>query len=175
MNCNVKLLILIVFISVVGCVSSQPAADNYSRVARRINQRIRNEIPIGVSGFGAMIPNQIHAYSMLFDYNRPISVELARKHVLRMVQIILDDFNSDISIQEYLENRPFTAKNVSFMIFIDKWDQFQPPENFVSVISFIYGKITYEQYDTTKGELILLFSETYEEALERAIPFKSST
>lgn len=162
---NYKILSFLLVIT--SCSSSHPASDNYSRVARSANVQIRNEMPVAVSGFGAMIPNQIHAYSMIFHLPNAISIEQGRDYVLRMVQIVLDKFNSDSSVQDYLENRPFALNNVCFSIFVNNWDEFEPPRNHISFISFSFGKITYEQYDTTKGELILLLSETYEEALQK--------
>lgn len=170
-----KYLMLVILFFITSCVGSSPEFSNYHRVAGFANKQIRKEIPVTDDGPGAMIPEKIHAYSTIFHIHAPISIELARFYTLRMVEIVLENFNADPAIQEYLEVRPFTSKNVSISIFSDSWGEYQAPESYTDFISFSFGKLSYHRYNRETDKFELLFSETYEEALAKCPSFKQST
>ncbi len=158
-----------------SCMAVSPESANYRRVAGVVNKQIREEIPLSDDGPGAMIPDKIHAYTTIFHHDGPIPITLARCYALRMTQIVLDKFNSDQSIQGYLESRPFTIKNVSFAIFSNSRHEIEAPENYTDFVSFSFGEISYDRYDKNLGKTTLIFSETYEEALQRCSSINQST
>ncbi len=170
-NDPMKFCVLFLVLLISGCVVSSPISSNYDRLAGSVNKKIRREIPVVVSGFGAMIPKQIHAYAMDFKHEGPISIDLGRCYVLRISQIALDAFNSDDAIQEHLENRPFTVNNLSFAICSSSWMDYSAPFEFVDRIGFSNGTIFYKRYDHVTEKFVILFTETYEEALQKCPSF----
>lgn len=167
-----KLLMFLVVIFATSCAHVSPEVVNYYRVAHVVNAQIRQIIPVVDEGPGAMIPDKIHAYSTIFRHKGPISIELSRLFVLRMSSIALSEFNSDPSIQPYLKNTPFTIDNLAFSIYSSSWMEFDAPDTCVDCVAFSFGKIFYKRHNLETDKFELLFSETYEEALEKCPSFK---
>lgn len=174
-NKFMKLLTLLLFIFASSCSARSPEVSNYYRVANIVNKQVRREIPVTDDGPGAMIPDKIHAYSTIFHHEGPISIEQSRRFVLRIAQISLSKFNEDSAIQPYLESAPFTINNLAFSIYSSSWMVFDAPEDFVDCVAFSFGKIHYKRHDLESDQFIILFSENYEEALEKCPSFKPTT
>ncbi len=150
-----------------SCTTLSPTSREFYRVAGKANSRITKAIPVRSGGVGGMLPNKIRKYDGTFYFSEPMTIEQGRKFVLRAAQIALDTFNSDQAVQEYLEDVPFTEKNLMVFIFVNPKENCVIDPTAVYLACLVNGKLIYESKNYGQNTYLKIFEETYEEALQR--------
>ncbi len=142
---------------------------DYERLADKVTNQTAKRLLIeknlhcvGISG-GMM--GLIQRMGMVFDYNKSVSLEEARRLAVYAMGKYRKDINASKEIRPYLIEYPFPIDRLKISISFYKDDSLsQVDADQISTI-FLFGDIV--QYCLpSKGESIVLHQETYEEALK---------
>lgn len=158
-----RILITLTSIIIISCSTLSPKGENYYRVAGKANKILTQYLPLESWGSGAMMPKKIESYVGIFNAKSPITTEEARIILIQSSFLILQQFNSDIKIQEFLIKRPFDKDNILLSIYY-----FNPNSNAKMSVTLVNGKLYFDQIDFSTGTNTTLLEETYEEAVKKA-------
>jgi hypothetical protein len=158
-----KMISIIICIIITACAPKNPKIDNYYRVASKVNRELKTSLMLESWGIGGMMPIKIEAFNGFFTYPKALNNGEARVITLLATDIILDLFNTDKYIQEYLSTQPFSVKNLLFSIYY-----FNPDENLNMAVTVANETLYFDRVDSTTFKHTLIFKETYEEAVEKA-------
>ncbi len=171
MKSSIKPLLLLLSCVVITSTACFHTRREDFRIADEIvaqnDQRIQNE---GFEPFltGGSYRNTIRFISQGYNSNtlQFMSVDEARFFIVKQVQEFVEPFNEEKRIRMYLQNFPFTSKNVELIFSFE--DAGNPPKSrlppTLALVSCIKGKIRYSIWDEKKDNFQLIHSESYEEA-----------
>ena len=114
---------------------------------------------------GAMMDN-IEMLAVSFEYDQEVTQEQARQLLIVAAEEYLRAINQNEEIRPYLDQYPFTAKNVKICIYFHKPDRSQVNEGKIWAIDAMNAEVIYRIVNS-EGKLIgETITETYEEALK---------
>jgi len=116
-------------------------------------------------GGGGFLRN-VEKIILNFQISQPMNVPEARSLIINCEEDLLKRFNKDTKIRPYLNNYPFTEKNIEFGISTDLQDSL--PSKPIAMVFSANGSIYYQSYDRKKRKFNDLHEETYQEALKLA-------
>lgn len=167
-------LFIIISLLLSACNSSSNTykQPEYIKIADRITfatvKKIQKEKKLILIGSGGSMMFNVKEVSLHFVCNEPYNMTQARKLLLDITEQLLFAFNTDQSIQPYLSNTPFDAKNVHIIIsFIDKKNR----SHFIDSIdsaSICNDILSYNKYNSEKNVPETFFEEHYNEAIQKA-------
>ncbi|CDR34241.1 hypothetical protein [Criblamydia sequanensis] len=120
-------------------------------------------------GSGGSLMYNVKKLSMEFQHKGILNKNELRKLLIELTDLFLEEINNNEEIRPYLENYPFTPKNIDITIYIrDSQNQrvFYPN---LCVASSLYGKLLFHTNDEANpiAPFYTTEEETYEEALEK--------
>ena len=110
--------------------------------------------------------HDIRMMAMSFDYYQEVDLQTARELIVYALKEYLSDINTNKEVKPYLQNYPFTAKNVEIRIWISKPDRSTPSPGKIQYMSAINGILDYYTREENQHSRKTICEETYEEALE---------
>lgn len=172
---NKTLFCLFILISFICCNLNKPK-DSYKLSKKEIlSDEILKKAAIELMaktglqpcGTGAQMLDQIKMLALSFYYKKPLQIHEARALLIKSVDVLVDAVNADERIRPYLNNYPFTPKNVEIRIFLRRHDSFDVPPGELSAVSAITGIFEYEIDNPQTKLFTTILSETYEEAKKK--------
>ena len=171
---QITALILTLFIST-GFMSNnkneyQPSKGKQllNTIVANTTKIIKDKYSLKPSGVGVAMPGgPIQEITLCFDTKYPYTKEQLRELLIKSSQELLNQVKDNDEIQEFLNERPFTIKNVEIIIFNHDKDGSVLKDPQISVARISQGQLIYRTNDPEdsfkyKNE----FEETYEEALQ---------
>jgi len=166
-------VLLIFFIS--GCIKNDTRIDYSSNVKSQLANEISNRVALQLKkeqdlypcGFGGGMMNQIRMLALSFNYYKPVEIEQARELLFSAGSLLLKTVNENEKIRPYLDTYPFQPKNIEIRIFLKAADKFAIEDEKLCGISMLDGILEYEIHDPKTKKLTTIYSETYEEAMEK--------
>ncbi|KPK33084.1 MAG: hypothetical protein AMS24_02190 [Chlamydiae bacterium SM23_39] len=125
-------------------------------------KKLKKEKNLFCIGFGGFGKEKIKISSLSFTHGEPCNIDKARELLVYAIELFLNEFNSFKKIHPYLENYPFTNKNVEVRIFFENKKR-NTISSYISVVSLTRGKIFYKIDEN--NSLITVYEEPYERAL----------
>lgn len=120
-----------------------------------------------LEGFGGAFMDDIKEIGAYYVTFKPMTVEDARLLYIEVVEGILKVYNDNEIIRPFLHNYPFSFKNLKIRIeFDDECHCFRSGGLVAAIFPNKGCNIVYMTYDLQKQELVDLYSEPYETALE---------
>jgi hypothetical protein len=169
---NVKKLIYFIIISIVGgqmCASEIDAEVPYIRYAKEIMspfiQKCEKEYKLGCIGTGGRFAKNVAEISIKFIAYRKGTIEEARVPQVIMTETLLAQVNSHENIRPFLNSYPFDVKDIEISISFRKNDDSRYSDGSVVYVSHIKNRLFYRSEDPKTKELIPIFDESYQEAL----------
>jgi hypothetical protein len=167
-NCVFSILFCLLLSS---CETPPEKPVSYITMANRLLSKTAKQlkvekglIPIG--DMGQMMGN-IQAMGLSFQYFHIINLEEARNLLVYASNVFLNNINENKEIRPYLNNYPFTPKNIELVIFLYQSDRNNPTQGSLAVLTLIRGILTYKLAAPDQTTLWpILHEETYEEGLE---------
>ncbi len=164
-------LIMTVFSSLFGCSPlSHPQPVDYEKIADEITantaQQLEKQKGLFLAGTGGGMMHNIRMMAMSFDFYQEVDLQTARELIVYAIREYLSDINSNKEVRPYLQNYPFTAKNVEIRIWISKPDRSKASSGKIHYISAINGILDYYTREDNQHSRKTICEETYEEALE---------
>jgi hypothetical protein len=140
-------------------------------VAEAFSEKIARELKLsrGDRDFTAIEEKNISVIkSFVFFFHKQGSydVERARELYFKIGQAFVDRVNVDKTVLEILASQPCTLDTLQLLVHFrpNKKENVKMP---VEVVVNREGRVIYKTYDESKREYIEIFSETYEEALQK--------
>ena len=146
-------------------IPSQPDKQSTANEVRnKTILQLKQERNLHAIGVGSGMMNQIRMLALSFVYYKEIDIETAREILVSASDLFLENINSYEKIHPFLENYPFTTKNIEIAIFLLKPDGSKPSGGNLTVISITNGILSYKTDHPDDGRLTRIYEETYEEA-----------
>ncbi len=129
-----------------------------------------NIVP-SMSGSG-MKDCKFNLFNIGFSTKKSLNIDEARRLLLLSVKDFLDRLNHYESIHPYLIEVPFSAKMLTYEIYVSgkngiaEFPNGPTKDNKISYVRLGKGVIYYMVFTTLETETITLHKETYEEALD---------
>jgi hypothetical protein len=168
-----KFIWIIITILTIGC--TQKKKENYDHDRARLSNEIKYKValqlkneknlhPCGMGGGGV---GKIRVQYLAFDYYQQCTIEEARELLVDAGNLFLKAINEDERIRPYLQNYPFLPKNIEMSIFFKKPNGSEMKSGKLSIIDLGDAKLKYKINDPETNHLIVIHTETYEEAAEK--------
>lgn len=159
-------IVLLIFVSVLGCTSFGNQMPDYEKIADKITDRtakkLKEEKKLILIGTGGRMMDDIQMMAMSFNYYHEVNLEQARELIVYSINQYLSDINNNQEIRSYLHEYPFSSKNVEIMIFIYGPDRLELSPEKIYCIAYRKGII---KYYTRSDRDHPICKETYDEAL----------
>jgi hypothetical protein len=135
--------------------------DNTARI-------IEKKYKIQPSGEGAAMPEGvIRDLTLTFDTKGPFTKDYLRKLLIECAQELLNQINTNKSIQPFLEKIPFTIENVQIIIYNRDKNGREAFDPEISTARISQGVLIYRTVDSSDTfKFKNRFNETYDEALK---------
>ncbi|WP_154017656.1 hypothetical protein [Criblamydia sequanensis] len=170
----IKIVTAFFFILTIPKLMSQlPLEKNYIYVVARIEKNFEDKIlkkyHLRCIGSGGYLMYNVKSLELAFQHKGVLNKNDLRKLLIELTSQYLEDINSNEEIRPYLENYPFTPKNVDITIYLidlHKQEIFYPN---ICIAESSYGTIRFKTVDEANpiAPFYTTEKETYEEALEK--------
>lgn len=144
--------------------SNEPSKQSLANEVRNQTILQLREKGLCACGYGAGMMYQIRMLALSFNYYKEIDINEARVLLMTAATVFLDNVNSNDLIPPFLQNYPFTPKNIEIRIFIRKPNGRQPDADKLAVISMLDGVL---EYEIMPDRLETIYDETFEEAMSK--------
>jgi len=165
LRCN-KCYLLFLFILFIGCSPS----CKYGKIADKISYSLISDIskkyPMYYYSASGEHMTNVKTMSINVGIEKLCKIEEARKLIIDYSKDYLSRINNNEKIRPYLNQYPFTSKDVDLIFGLLDKNESNPSPEFVSMISLIKGYIYYFKSNPPSLRLILIKKEPYEEALK---------
>lgn len=118
-------------------------------------------------GIGSGMMHQIRMLALAFDYYKEIDIDEARELLIAAGSEFLKTINSNEKIRIFLDQYPFTPKNIEISIFLRNPDGSLTEPGKLTVASIINGILKYNIRSLATGQLEIVYKESYEEAIQK--------
>ena len=168
-------VIVFVFSCVFGCSSFGYQSPRYVKLAHEITEKSAKKLKaqknLVLIGTGGQMMHDIQMMAMSFHFYQEVDLRTGRELIIYAINEYLSAINSNEEVRPYLNNYPFTPKNIEIRIWIYKPDRTHASLDKIYYISALNGILTYylDLPETYSRQAIC--EETYEEA-ERAVSFQ---
>jgi|SRR5579872_2789377 len=164
--------LFLISLIITGCNLPQPADPREEQrlindVRRQVFTKLKKEKELVPFGTGGQTADGIKMLCLAFLYYKPVDIDTGRKLLIDGLNELVSAVNAEKDIHRYLYNYPFEVKNAEISISIHKSDGTDFGEGKLCIISAQNGILEYLTWNPDKNSLITVFSETYEEALQR--------
>ena len=144
-----------------------PKSQLANEISNRVALQLKKERDLYPCGFGGGMMHQIRMLALSFNYYKPVEIEQARELLFSAGSLLLKTINENEQIRPYLDTYPFQPKNIEIRIFLKAADKFAIEDEKLCGISMLDGILEYEIHDPKTKKLTTIYSETYEEAMEK--------
>ena len=100
--------------------------------------------PIGIGGGGGPKEKKIWLMSITFQrYGDPLTEQMARKLIINCVNDFLEIANNDEELKPFLQDYPFTAKNLELSVHNYDHDGYPIADPFIVIVNMCQGEVGY--------------------------------
>jgi hypothetical protein len=146
-----------------------------NQVQKKAAMNIKKETGLIPFGSGGQMMDQIKMLHLAFICHQPINIEKGRELALKASEELLLQINSEEKIRPFLNNFPFEPQNIIIELYIQKADGHSFGGEILSVVFVNEGIIKYKIDDPNSNQLLTIFEEKYEEALQKLNDANSNT
>ena len=172
---RITFLFLLLMILSTSCelppVDNSPYLPSKQSLANDVRARTAFQLKMekGLTPFGTagQMMDEIKMLGLSFQYHKEICIEEARKLLLTSGELLVSVINSNELIRPYLNNYPFEVKNVEILIFLFKPNGTQFDLDKLHLVTLVKGELEYFIRSSDTNLLKTIYSETYEEAVEK--------
>lgn len=168
-----QILLILIFL-VTSCTNSKTFSKPLSKkqelatqIRKQVAYKLENERGLSPCGIGAQMMNQIEMLALDFNYYKPININEARELLIYATNQFANEVNETNEIHPYLANIPFNSKNIEISVYLRSPDGRDVGPNDLSIVSMIQGQLKYKINDRQTRQLKTVFTETYDEAVEK--------
>jgi hypothetical protein len=148
--------------------NAEVSCDNVKAFVAKAAKKLEKKYNIDLCGIGSGVRDKVWLVNLSFNkYGLPLSEMEARKLIIAITQNFLDLINQEEKIRPYLENYPFTSKNVKIALFNYTENAGNHYHPWITSSSMSKGKTLFMSFDPGMIPLRLHdeIYETYEESL----------
>lgn len=138
-------------------------------------KEVKQEHNLQLICYGGGFIEHINTLSLSFLGNQKLDVDASRALFVDLSQRFISRINQNEEISPYLAEHPFTAMNLEFVILFPSYSRSEFPKYVSSIgITNVYNfdkkpvVVLYTADDAEDFSSVVIFRETYEEALQRA-------
>lgn len=157
----------LLFSTLVGCTKTPPNEVAVNQQINAFAKEMREREKMVLAGVGGSSLNQL---KRIFDFDfwteKKLTLEEARALCVRTANDFLKQVNENEKLQPYLEDHPFTIKNLNLMIGCTGPNLQRLPSEYISNITCTNGKIFYSIWSKEKNFYEEVKVETWDEALK---------
>ncbi len=166
------LYLFLISLFVTSCNLPQPADPLeeqrlVNEIERHVFSKLKKEKDLIPFGTGGQTADGIKMLCLAFQYRTPVDIDSGRKLLIDGVKELASAVNAERDIHRYLVDYPFDAKNIIIAIYLQNPDGSEFGPDKLSLIKAEQGILNYKIFNPETNKLITVFTETYEEALQR--------
>ena len=110
--------------------------------------------------------NNIEMVSLGYHIKRHATVEEARELFIKYSQKLLQRINEDEKMRPFLNQYPFTEKDIRFGLSFVQQNKKEFTDGSVAYVSLVRENIYYYRYDGEKQRFVEILEEPYQVALQ---------
>ena len=138
-----------------------------NEIIGKVARKLKKETELRPCGSGGQTSHGVEMLALSFDYYGSIDIKEARELLIIAVCEFVAAVNADEEIRPFLNNFPFTDKNVEIRIFVKNRDGSDVTMGKLRVVSAIDGVLDYDVKDPSEPLFKTIHRETYKEAISR--------
>ncbi len=117
---------------------------------------------------GGSMMTKIEGFALTLRTYKSLSVEQARACVLDCVALYLQKINASSEVEPFLQEKPFTAKQLTLQFLVLEQNDLFKKENSLANFYLDKGKIVYKKCNSQTGQLEKVQEETYDQVASSA-------
>ncbi len=170
----VGLTYMMFLLSIFTWFQSEPN-KSYNQILNSHIKYAKKKYNLKLSSYGMGYPKKITKISVGFETYGPGNLNKSRKIILDLSNDLLKRINNQVGIKPYLQDVPFTEKNIEVSIlyvenngrvwFIKNENNWK---NELAIVALSNGIIRYVINNNRRGPAKEMYEETFEEALKKA-------
>ena len=162
----ILLLLITLPMVIMSCFAVGKHCQYADEVMYSYSKKMKKEKDLHAFGMGGELMTNVKVLTLKYLSDRKTTVDEARLLVVDCVEGLLKDVNNHKGIRPYLNDYPFTAKNLEFgIIFMDDNGDFIEGDKVLGSVSMIKDQIYYREGIPKTNRFKKVHEETYEEAL----------
>ncbi len=151
-----------------------PAEIEKERLANHIlrasSSRIMKETGLHPMGTIGQMRTTVQVLGLMFYSYYPLDISQGRKFLMKSVNAMMEEVNQETRIHPFLSRCPFRPRNIEIRIIVENQGENKLPDESLWGVHAAEGFLHYKIADPKTKRLIIIYKETYEEALARIIP-----
>lgn len=136
-------------------------------ITHRVALKLRRDLGLIQCGSGGGMMYQIRMLALSFLYYENIGIEKGRELLITALDEYTSAVNADEQIRPYLQNYPFCPKNIQIRIFIRNSDPSSASSEKIQALSAVDGCLKYYVNERETNRLKVIYTESYEEAINK--------
>ncbi len=162
------IIVVILFISLCSCRrEKQPEyIVLVDKMTVEFSANLFQEEGLYLSNYGGGLMDNIKMVSLGYHIKRHATVEEARELFIKYSQKLLQRINEDEKMRPFLNQYPFTEKDIRFRLSFVQKNNRPFTDGSVAHVSLVRENIYYDRYDGEKKRFIEILKEPYQDALQ---------
>ena len=161
----ILLLLITLPMVIMSCFAVGKHCQFADDVMHSYSKKMKKEKDLDAFGMGGELMTNVKSFSLTYVSERKVNIVEARFLIVECIEDLLKDINDYKEIRPYLNDYPFTAKNLEFGIMFMKSNGDFIQDNYLSDVSLSQGNVYYGIQPPNVNILKDIYEETYEEAL----------
>ncbi len=158
-------LLIVLPMAMVSCFAVGEHCQYADKVMHSYSKKVKKEKDLDAFGMGGELMSNVKSLYLKYVSDSKITLDEARPLLVECIEDLLKEVNNNEKIRPYLNDYPFTAKNLEFgILFLDKSGEFIA-EGCLAGVTSLKGKVYYRIWNVNKNRLEEIYEEAYEEAL----------
>ncbi|GAB4188858.1 MAG: hypothetical protein Tsb0015_09220 [Simkaniaceae bacterium] len=166
----VRLIFLIILMCFGSCMNQSTLEIGKgtrlkNQLLARFAKKMQAEEIYACGGGGRVDHGIIREIDIVFDIKGSFNLEEARKLIVKISTLFLEEINQDEAIREYLICHPFTSKSILVAILAKR--PLDESKDYVISLRLRDGIVSYRKEDPEKVRYVTFCEENFEDALEK--------
>ena len=158
-------LLIVLPMAMVSCFAVGEHCQYANKVMHSYSKKVKKEKDLDAFGMGGELMTNVKSFSLTYVSERKLNIDEARPLIVECIEDLLKDINDYKEIRPYLNDYPFTVKNLEFGIMFMKPNGDIIRDGHLADVTSLNGKILYRIRPLNTNRFKKIYEETYEEAL----------
>jgi hypothetical protein len=167
------MIFLLLAIAITSCSAPDPDPEGAKKerladeILHKVAAQLKRETQLYPIGTIGQMMYQIEILGLSFFYYQPVDIIAGRKLLVQAVNAMVEKVNQEKKIHPYLVRYPFNSKNIEIQIILRTSDGRDVQPGTLCSLGADEGMLIYKVYSAKQNELLTIYKETFDEALQR--------
>ncbi len=136
-------LLIVLPMAMVSCFALGEHCQYADKVMHSYSKKVKKEKNLDAFGMGDELMTNVKSFSLTYVSERKVNIDEVRPLIVECIEDLLKNVNEYKGIRPYLNDYPFTAKNLEFGIMFMKPNGDFIRDGYIADVTSLYGNIYY--------------------------------